>query len=44
MQRLTNDIGIAGAVESSVRKGVFVSFIDFKKTYVRVDRGNCGGV
>ena len=41
MQRLTN--GIARAVESSVRKGMLVSFIDFKKAYDRVDRGKLWG-
>ena len=39
MQRPTNDIGIAGADEGSVRMEMFVSFIDFKKADDRVDRG-----
>ena len=43
VQRPTNDIGIARAVESSVRKGMFVSFIDFKKAHDRVDRGKLWG-
>ena len=39
VQRPANDIGIAGADEGSDGKGDVCWFIDFKKAYDRVDRG-----
>ena len=43
MQRPTNDIDYAGALESSVRKGNVCKFHRLEKAYNRVDRGKLWG-
>ena len=43
MQRSINDIGIVGQLKAVSVRGMFVSFIDVKKAYDRVDRGKLWG-
>ena len=43
MQRPINDIGIVGQLKAVLERGMFVSFIDFKKAYDRVDQGKLWG-
>ena len=43
MQRPANDIGIAGQLKAVSGRVMFVSFIDFKKAYDKVDRGKMWG-
>ena len=35
---------LLGQLKAVPGRGMFVSFIDFKKAYDRVDQGSCGGV
>ena len=43
VQRPANDIGIVGKMKAVMGRGMFASFVDFKKAYHRVDQGELWG-